>query len=407
MIPASTEIPDANKRIVERRIPFQVLAVGKCTTVKTLLERIANAGPQMALHTALPDGTGFCDLQGHVPDLIFVDADSPHYDAAPLCQSFKHNLETRHVPLIVVSCNAKACEAALIRGADDFVTPQTRPALLLRRIEALVHVGQARKILHLDVERVSRHDLLPLTWGNWDLLQDPTRVDCDGTPICTPAVVLFADLRGYTRMCECLAPGQVVLLLKEYFSLLTEITLEYQGAVFNTAGDGLMAGFELSHGQSDAADRALHAAQMMMSRFAPLAESWLVRFHVTVGLGVGLNVGEVATAPTGYPLATHYTLIGDTVNVAARLCQRARAGEIVLSASFNDALGDRASTFSNVAIAQVEVRGRTQPVDIFCVPVKHRNALIESIPGAELAVPSFGEWDAGDAAHRRLSAAPT
>lgn len=368
--------------------PFHVLAVGKCRPVQPLLERIVKSGPLMELHTCLPDGAGLCALHGHKLDLIFVDADSPHYPAARLCQAFKHNLETQTVPLIVVSSNAKACREALAQGADDFATPHMLPALLLRRIAALVHVRRAREILRLDDEGVREPQFPPLEWRDRVPLEDPlprAQFDC-GSVVCAPAAVLFADLRGYTGMCECLPPRQVALLLKEYFSLITQIALEHQGAVFSTAGDCLMAGFDLSHVPSDAADRALRAAQMMMNRFASLAESWLTRFHVTVGLGVGLNTGEVATAPMGFPLFTHYTLIGDTVNVAARLCQRARAGEIVLSASFKQSLGDQGSAFSIAALSQVVVRGRTEPVGIFCLPLEHRSAPpdLESIARAEL-----------------------
>lgn len=370
-----------------RRTVFHVLAVGKCAAVKPLLERIVNAGPQMKLHAALPDGAGLCPLHGLVPDLILIDADSPHYHAAPLCRSFKLNPDTRTVPLIVVSSSAKACEAALELGADDFVTPQLPPSLLLRRIEALVHVRQARRVLGLEDDGVREPHFPPLNWEDHPWLEEPrTRIQPDCVPsVCTPAVVLFADLRGYTGMCECLAPGQVVLLLNEYFSLLTQITLEHQGMVFNTAGDCLMAGFQLSHVPSDAPNRALHAAQMMLARFASLADSWATRFQVSVGLGVGLNVGEVATARTGFPSFTHVTLIGDTVNVAARLCQRARAGEIVLSALFKIALGDRESTFAILPLAQVELRGRKELVDIFCLPIAHRLAAVEAIAGADPA----------------------
>jgi CheY-like chemotaxis protein len=231
-----------------RSAPFHVLAVGKCRPVQRLLKRIVNSGPQMELHTCLPDGAGLCALHGQVLDLIFVDADSPHYAAARLCQALKHSLETRAVPLIVVSSSAKACEEALAQGADDFVTPQTLPALLLRRIAALVHVRRAREILRLEDECVLEPQFPPVEWRDRVSSKCPlSRVQFDSASVmCASAVVLFADLRGYTRMCECLAPGQVGLLLKEYFSLITQITLEHQGAVFNTAGDCVMAGFDLS-----------------------------------------------------------------------------------------------------------------------------------------------------------------
>jgi adenylate cyclase len=384
-----------NDPISTHRAPFHVLAVGKCRAVQPLLERIVNAGPQMELHTCVPEGAELRALHGQVLDLIFVDADSPHYPAARLCQAFKHSLDTQTVPLIVVSSSAKACEASLAQGADDFATPQTLPALLLRRIEALVHVRRARQLLRLEDEGVREPLFPPLEWRNGAPSEDTLpriQFDC-GSVMCAPAVVLFADLRGYTRVCECLAPRQVALLLREYFSLITQITLEHQGAVVNIAGDCLMAGFALSHVPSAAADRALRAAQMMMSRFTSLADNWLTRFHVIVGLGVGLNTGEVATAPMGFPLFTHYTLIGDTVNVAARLCQRARAGEIVLSASFKQSLGDKGAAFSIAALSQVVLRGRTEPVDIFCLPLEHRSASIdlESIAQAELEAPRFGD----------------
>lgn len=385
MTPPARSIPDEIDPIIVLPARFHVLAVGECRAVRPLLERILKAGPQVELHTCL-DETELSTLHGHTLDLIFVDADSPRYPAARLCGSFKHNVETCSVPLIVVSCSAKACEDALAHGADDFVTPQTLPALLLRRIEALVHVRQARKFLHLEENDTREPRFPPLPWRDRVWSEDPlscVQFSCQH-PVCTRAVVLFADLRGYTQMCECLAPGQVVILLKEYFSLLTQITLEHQGVVFNTAGDCLMAGFDLSHQRSDATDRALRAARMMVGRFASLADSWLVRFHVTVGLGVGLNTGEVAIAPTGFPLFTHHTLIGDAVNVAARLCQRARAGEIVVSASFQQTLSDQGATFTISALSPVAVRGRTEPVQIFCLPLEHRNAPTQLGTGTEL-----------------------
>ena len=372
---------------------FQVLLVGKCRALTPLLERMVRARPPVELRTCLPDGAGMCALDGQVPDLIFVDADSPDYSAPPLCQSFKRSPETRAVPLIVVSASAKACKEALELGADDFVTPQTLLALQIRRIAALVQVRQARHFLRLDEDGAREPQFPPVQWASRVVSEHPragTQIDCPPL-VCTPAVVLFADLRGYSRICECLAPRQVVLLLQEYFSLLTQITLEHRGTVFHTAGDCLMAGFGISTEQSDAADRALQAAQVMMSRFATLAASWQLRFEATAGLGVGLNTGEVAVAQTGPPLASRSTLIGDTVNVAARLCQRARAGEIVLSAAFKETLGDHETKSGIPALSQVVMPGRAEPVDVFCVPIEHRSIPLAVGYRRDIEAPSIGD----------------
>ena len=372
--------------------PFQVLVVGKCRAVTPLLQRICSAAPQVELRTCLPNGAGVCALDGQVPDLIFVDADSPDFSAAPLCQSLKHNLETRTVPLIVVSVSAKACEEALELGADDFVTPQTLVALQLRRISALVQVSRARQFLLLEEDAARGTQFPPLQWGDPVVSQVPrSGIQFGYQPsVCAPAVVLFADLRGYSHICECLEPQQVVLLLDEYFSLITQITLEHRGTVFHTAGDCLMAGFGISTERSDAADRALQAAQMMMSRFVTLAERWLLRFGVVAGLGVGLNTGKVAVAQTGPPLDTRSTLIGDTVNVAARLCQRARAGQIVASAAFKETLGDHETKSGIAALSQVVVPGRAEPVDIFCLPIEHRSIPLAVGYQRDIEAPSIG-----------------
>ena len=78
------------------------------------------------------------------------------------------------------------------------------------------------------------------------------------------AVVLFADLRGFTSMSEQLEPHHVVPLLNEYFSLLTEITFRHEGTVFHMAGDCLMLGFGVPLEQSDCAQRAVQAAREML-----------------------------------------------------------------------------------------------------------------------------------------------
>src|SRR5579862_6821439 len=94
------------------------------------------------------------------------------------------------------------------------------------------------------------------------------------------AVVLFADLRGFTSISEQLDPHRVVPLLNEYFSLLTEITFRHEGTVFHMAGDSLMLGFGVPLEQPDSPQRAVRAAQEMLDSFAVLASSWKERYQI-------------------------------------------------------------------------------------------------------------------------------
>ena len=177
--------------------------------------------------------------------------------------------------------------------------------------------------------------------------------------------VLFADMRGFTAVAERLSPSDVVPLLNEYFSMLSAVTREHGGTVFHMAGDGLMAGFGLPLPADDASGRAVSAARGMITGFGKLAAEWKSRLGIETGIGIGINAGDVIVGDVGAPELPSYTLIGDTVNVAARLVQRARAGEALFSLSVKQSL-DPVPT-GIVELPPLVLRGRTRPVEIYCM----------------------------------------
>ena len=177
--------------------------------------------------------------------------------------------------------------------------------------------------------------------------------------------VLFADMRGFTAVAERLSPGEVVPLLNEYFSMLSAVTTEHGGTVFHIAGDGLMAGFGLPLPADDASERAVTAARRMIEGYGRLASEWKSRLGLDTGIGIGINAGDVIVGDVGAPERQSYTLIGDTVNVAARLVQRARAGEALFSRSVRQALDPPPGGI--VELPPLVLRGRSRPVEIFCM----------------------------------------
>ena len=185
-------------------------------------------------------------------------------------------------------------------------------------------------------------------------------------------VVVFADLRGFTSIAEQLEPHSVVPLLNEYFSLLTEITFRHEGTVFHMAGDCLMLGFGVPLEQPDSAQRAVRAAREMLARFDQLARSWKQRYRIDAGLGIGINEGDVVAGNVGSAAYMNYTIIGDAVNVAARLCQRARAGEMLFSLALKQSLDAHGVDVGATALPPLQLRGRSHPIDIFCVPLENR-----------------------------------
>jgi adenylate cyclase len=194
------------------------------------------------------------------------------------------------------------------------------------------------------------------------------------------AVVLFADLRGFTSISEQLEAPRMVPLLNEFFSLLTEITFRHDGTVFHMAGDCLMLGFGVPLEQADSPQRAVCAAQEMLSGFAALAGTWKERYQVQAGLGIGINEGDVVAGNIGSSAYMNYTIIGDTVNIAARLCQRARAGEILFSSTLKRSLDERGMDIGATALPPLQLRGRSNPIDIYCVPRRPSRVQVSAGP---------------------------
>jgi class 3 adenylate cyclase len=185
--------------------------------------------------------------------------------------------------------------------------------------------------------------------------------------------VLFADMRGFTGIAERLSAAQVFELLNEFFSTLTAVAFRHEGTVFNMAGDSLMVGFGVPIAQDDGGARAVRAAREMLVVFSGLAEQWRERYGIETGLGIGINEGEVIAGNVGSDEHMSYTLIGDTVNVAARLSQRARAGEVLFSTSLKMSLDAQGSEELKVkALPPLTLRGRASPVSIYCVPTDRR-----------------------------------
>jgi class 3 adenylate cyclase len=208
-----------------------------------------------------------------------------------------------------------------------------------------------------------------------------TSVDILDAPVITAettqAVVLFADMRGYTGLAERLPPAGVVCLLNEFFTVLARVTVAFGGEVFHMAGDGMMAGFGVRQPKRSGVCAALAAGHAMLQSFAPVAARWRDEFAVVAGIGIGLHSGEVALGFLGPPGKQAITMIGDTANVAARLCSRALAGEVLFSCAVaaalgtdDDGLGTGAKAF--LQLPQFELRGRSELLDIWCVPAPER-----------------------------------
>ncbi|HYF38535.1 MAG TPA: adenylate/guanylate cyclase domain-containing protein, partial [Gemmatimonadales bacterium] len=179
-----------------------------------------------------------------------------------------------------------------------------------------------------------------------------------------PITILFSDIRGFTSMSESMGPDAIAQLLTEYFSEMVEIVFEHGGTLDKFVGDAIMALWGAPIAHVDDPDRALRAAIAMQSGVARLNERWALMGRPEIGVGIGINYGDVFAGNIGSHRRLEYTVIGDAVNVASRLCSEAGPGEILVSEALCQVVKDHADYEYLPAMA---LRGRTRAVQVYRV----------------------------------------
>ena len=178
--------------------------------------------------------------------------------------------------------------------------------------------------------------------------------------------ILFSDIRGYSTLAEKLSPREVADAMARHFAAMAEIVSMHEGSIDQFAGDALMAVFTETENDADHAARALRCALAMQARQQALnAEADRVGLP-PLGMGIGVNTGQVIAGTLGGSGRLEYTVLGDAVNVAARLQAEAAAGEVLATASTVAAVPG----VDAESVGPRQVKGRAEPVDVFRVLVR-------------------------------------
>jgi class 3 adenylate cyclase len=180
-----------------------------------------------------------------------------------------------------------------------------------------------------------------------------------------PATVLFADIRDFTTLTESLPPQQVVALLNRYYTRMVDAIVEQGGWVNKFGGDSLLAVFGAPIRQSDHALRAVNAAWAMNRAMAEFNAEQVAMGMQTITIGIGISSGEMVAGNVGGKERLEYTVIGDPVNLAARLESLTKEWKtpVLLSEHTQELLGK--SRTDTRARESVTVKGKTQPTLVY------------------------------------------
>ncbi|TAK80102.1 MAG: adenylate/guanylate cyclase domain-containing protein [Betaproteobacteria bacterium] len=178
-------------------------------------------------------------------------------------------------------------------------------------------------------------------------------------------VVLYAELRNFTRLSEVLEPGKVLQLANQFFELVARLVAAQRGKVLAVHNDYAFAVL-------GGAANALKAAQEVQREFAPMGERWKDEYGLPAAVAVGVHLGEAVLGMAGPPGAQQFVAFGDCVSIAERLVHRARAGEIVLSLDMMKALGAAAATLGAQQLPPLDLGQRRPALPIYGILLETR-----------------------------------
>jgi len=212
--------------------------------------------------------------------------------------------------------------------------------------------------------------------------------------------VLFSDVRSFTTLTESLGAQGTVKMLNEYFTIMVDVITREGGMLDKFIGDAIMAGFGIPVSNDDDEDRAVRAAIAMITELWELNKIREARGEMAIDHGVGLNTGMVVSGNIGSPKRMDYTMIGDGVNLAARLesaCKQYHA-RILISEFTKEKLK---GTYRLRDVDLVVVKGKTEPVGVYEVLDYHNEItfpnLMDTVNYFNEGVRHYraGDWDAG------------
>ena len=311
-------------------------------------------------------GDGFAALESataNPPDLILMDLHMPRMDGIEACKHIKAHPATQFVPVVMITAQEAEEEKfrAIEAGVDDFIPKPYSAVMLMTRVRALL------KIKQLNDQVQARNNLLRQVLNRYvaeevvsTILTDPEKhLQLGGET--RRVTVLFADIRGFTQFTEKHTAARVVEILNRIFSALTQVVRDHRGTLDKYLGDAIMAFYGAPVAYPDDTLHAVRTALEMQTMFARLKAELGLEI---AGLGVGLHSGEATVGNVGSEVLMDYTVIGDTVNVAKRLTEDAKAGEILISEATYQAVSEHITADR---LDARPIRGRTEPVVVYAL----------------------------------------
>ncbi len=291
---------------------------------------------------------------GQVIDAFLLDIQLPDVSGIELCRELRAIPRYRATPIIFVTAidEREILQWALEAGADDFIQKPLHAMVLRRRLANLMQKAAL----------LEQAELMSLCLGRYvsprtqEIARGYAATRTLPAPIRKSVCVLFSDARGFTELSEGLEPETVFEILSAHLGAQVDLVYRHGGYIDKYSGDGIMAVFD----GEDMAGKCCRCALEIIELARSLAEG---KGPDGIRLGVGIHLGEATIGNLGSSEHLDYTVIGKTVNLAARLCGLANQSVVVSQAVRDAAISDRGLDFA--AGRPAAIRGVKDPVTVY------------------------------------------
>lgn len=288
------------------------------------------------------------------PDLILLDVMMPGMNGFETCRRIRENKELPYIPIIFLTASERDQHNAvegLDSGGDDYIRKPFEMFELISRIKTNLRVKAAHDQLSKMKAELSRY----VSLSTVRMVEDMVADDQGPRTRMANVTVMFSDIRGFTELAADADPEAVFERLNDIIQKQIHVIENYHGIIDKLTGDEVMAIFE----GPQMADNAIQCALRIVKDLS--REKWLD--HCWSSVGIGINTGPVFIGSLGTESFRDYTMIGHTVNIAARLCGLAERFQVLCTKTTIDLI--RGNSFQVESMGEKMVKGLSRPIELF------------------------------------------
>jgi adenylate cyclase len=302
-------------------------------------------------------------------DVVLLDVVMPDLGGIEVLRRIRRTLSMSELPVIMATARDASSDVvdALANGANDYVTKPLDLPVVLARLQGQLALKRARDEIHRLAEALEvRNRFIRQTFGRYvsdevaeSLLESPEGLELGGEV--RRVTVVTTDIRGFSSLVEMLEPDQVVSMLNLYLSVMADVIFAHRGTIDEFVGDSILAVFGAPIATEDAARRALRCAVAMQ-----LAMSEVNAYNEDLGLpriemAVSVNTGDAIVGNIGSQRRAKYGVVGEVINVAARIEASAIGGQILTTPATLAEAGPDIALGTTISMA---VKGASDPITV-------------------------------------------